>query len=214
MKIKNHTLAQHEAAHAVIGMALGFRIKLVRVSADGGGLVDMHPDYLQRPDYRDSALAPFSLFLSAATNDFDDSGYLGPLPSVLPANGARAILDIALILAAGGAADGSDTPPPAIGSDLHQAHILAATYPEMAAPIASIIDWTPSCLAMFASEVEAVTLALMAPTDTAKASWLATEDIEQAVASFDADRWSTACQIVRSRLRREASVAESIRRAA
>lgn len=204
-----HRLARHEAAHAVIGLAVGFRPKLIRIGASGGGLVDLLPDYDQRPEYRDPALAPFPLFLAAAIDDFDENGYHGPLPATLPANGARAVLDVTLILAAGSAADRSDVDRnPPIGSDLDQIRILSAAYPEMAAPIASLLDWMPRCVGMLAAEVEAVAQVLARPSDDARSSWLGTEDMQRIATQFDADRWSASCQIIRSRVRREASAVE------
>lgn len=195
-------LSRHEATHCVIGMLLGFRVRLVRVGALGGGLVDMTPDYASRSLYLRPDIAPFALFLAASIDDFDAAGYAGPMPTELPLNGgARAALDVIAVLAAGRAIDGVPPESPySIGSDAHQIRILVDTYPVLRPSVERLQAWLPGFVASMHREIDAVANALLEPSSEATASWLGLEDLECIRADFDEARFQAAARTLNVRL--------------
>lgn len=211
MDPERRRVAVHESAHSVVGMLLGFRPRLIRIGAEHGGFVDLLPDYSQRPSYRDPLIAPFALFLCAGIDDFTASdGYLGPLPTTLPVNGARAVLDVISILAAGRAVDGVPASHPAcIGSDQHQIDSLQAHYPALGPAVDRLQGWLPEFIATLRPEIDAVADKLLEPSTMAVASWLGLEDLDRLRAEFDERRFLAAARTLDVRLEALAQLVEA-----
>ena len=200
----------HESSHAIVGWLVGFRPRLIRIGAEHGGFVDLLPDYSQRPVYRDSFIAPFALFLAAGIDDFNDNGYLGPLPTTLPVNGARAVLDIISILAAGRAVDCvPDSHPACIGSDQHQIDTLQARYPSLRPAVDRLQAWLPEFIDTLRPEIDAVADKLLEPSTMAAASWLGLEDLDRLRAEFDERRFQAESRTLNVRLEALALLAEA-----
>lgn len=200
-------LARHEAAHAVIAHVLGWRIKLVRIGVDVGGLVDLWPDCARRPEYRDPAIATLLMFLLADAAAFRNGEYDGPpLPATLPPGGMRVVADIIAVLLAGFA---SEADPAASyrralaieGSDARQIEYLIDRYPAVASIRDNVIRWMPSLLAdELADAVDAISAALLHPTDTALASSLGGEDVDRILADLDNRQMARAARRLHAQL--------------
>lgn len=191
-------IARHEAAHVVVAVMLGWRVKCVRIGSEHGGMVDLWPDFTV-DRYRDPAVLPVLMFLMADAQAFRDGGYDGPaLPATLPPGGMRVVADVVAILMAGFA---SEADPDASyrhalaveGSDARQIEVLIRRYPAIAPVRDNLIAWLPAFLAYdLADAVDAITTALLHPSDTAKASALGTRDVEDALAGIDEQRMAMA----------------------
>lgn len=207
---EHQRIAQHEASHVVVAWLLGFRVRLVRMGAVSGGLVDVLPDYDLRPAYRDPALAPFPLFMGADPACFSGGGYSGPLPAALPANGARVVADLMAILLAGYAIEAEDaasakfdydTARVGACTDASQVEILVRRYPEMAMAKDALLRWMPGFMRDYVvDEVEAVAQVLLNPSREAQASWIGTEDLAQLRDGFTGARYERAANKLNAEL--------------
>jgi hypothetical protein len=176
----------HEAAHVVAAWLVDFRANYVRIGAEGfGGMVSVGPDYRRRPIYQDLSLSPFVAFLVAGHDDFDRKGNLAPLPTSLPAHGARAVADCMTIFLAGYCGEGGDPEERYIEemqcscSDASQIEVLVGRYPETAIIRDRLIVRLAYQLGgPLADVVAEVADALWHPDEMARASWLGLEDLE------------------------------------
>jgi hypothetical protein len=213
-------LYRHEAAHVVAAWLIDFQAHFVRIGAmnRGGGFVSIGPDYRRRLAYGDVALSPFVAFMAAGVDDFDRNGYLGPLPTSLPAHGARAVADCMAILLAGYCGEGGDPEGHYIEqaqcpcSDASQIEVLVGRYRETAVIRDRLIVWLANQLGGSLADVVAeVADALWRPGGMARASWLGLEDLES-IREEHSDALDEASSVLDAYLNGLAFLAEHARR--
>jgi hypothetical protein len=193
-------LSRHEASHSIIAVLLGWRIKLAKIGAHGGGLVDVWPDCTVAR-YRNPAVAPLLMFLMADAEAFSGGDYDGPsLPVPLPPGGLRVVADIIAVLLAGFASevDPSISYRQALaveGSDARQIEVLVTKYPAAASVRDNLINWLPAFITdELAEPVAAIAAALLRPSEDARASSLGTEDVHRVLAELDPQQMAWAAR--------------------
>lgn len=199
-------VAVHEAAHAIVAVLLGWRLKLVRIGVHGGGLVDVFPSSAVAR-YRDPAVAPLLMFLMADAEAFRNGGYDGPpLPTALPPGGLRVVADIVAVLLAGFASEADPATSyrrvlAVEGSDARQIAVLIERYPSIASVRDNLLAWMPGFLAgEMADAVNAIADALLNPTDAALASSLGSEDVDRVMAGIDEQQVAKAARRINAQL--------------
>lgn len=214
-------LIRHEATHSLVAVLLGWRVRLVRIGAEHGGVVDLWPDCPRRPDYRDPSVLPVICFLMADAAAFKGGQYDGPpLPATLPPGGLRVVADIIAVLLSGFAseADPAESYRRALeveASDARQIEVLLRHYPTAASIRDNLLGWLPAFLADEVAEpVNAIADTLVQPSAEAKASSLGAEDVHRVLAGIDRKRMATATRRLHAQLDGLSFLAQHQQRAA